>query len=545
VAAVLQRVVGPPMYNLSRLLEDVTKKRGRLQATQGAGATPPEYAEVWGAFGSYAMACLSERRGLHQPQLCKLGWRPDRQSKGTASVKPFLQFTDQFCRTHLSSQAVKKHQQNAVTDKDTCPVEEFNFSKAAIKYSQQLTKDQMITGLKAIVQQLGEAVADGKDGEVLLGDVGRFRISGAGREPTFQFSAAVYSVEGQRAPPAAAPSAKEDTAAAFNRDMPKEAIGLGIRGTNAGATSGDTRGLTPDAAVPAVVPQAQEQEAPARLASSASAPQLDTPDQHAMTKITELKQGFAYKEAMERHVQALEMRAAETVAEHDAWNSHVSECIVQEREDIMSKRYRAQENLQLLQAQMAQADERKKTQRKADIEAASAHEFPIMMGQAREESKKEITTGMQQRLRADLDAQVRTNNTLRNLAKQRERAIELDHLENLRSEMTNLRSAERAKKSYEGEALRSAWNSDVRLHNISKAIDNHAKAKPNPVAALRSPTPMAQTSMEDALPYGRGGTPMGSAGRLMTGSQRRVPMGASNSLGQLDTRMSTASSQRY
>lgn len=529
------------MYNLSRLLDDVAKKRGRLQAAQGASAVPPDYAEVWSAFGSYAMACLSERRGLNMPQLCKLGWRQDRQSKGSAGVKPFLQFTDQFCRTYLSSQAVKKIQQNAVTDKDMCPVEEFNFSKAAIKYS-QLTKDQMITGLKAIVQQLGEALADGKDGEVLLGDVGRFRISGAGREPTFQFSGAVYSLEGQRPPPAAVPSVKEDTAVAFNRGMPKEAMDLGIRGTNAGATYDPT----PDAAVPAVVPrtEAQEQEAPARLASSASAPQ-DAPDQHAQTKITGLKQGFAYKEAMDRHVVALEMRAAETVAEHDAWSSHVSECITQEREEIMSKRYRAQENLQLLQAQMAQADERKKVQRKQDIEDASAHEFPIMQGQAKEESKKEITSSMQQRLRADLDAQVRTNNTLRNLAKHRERAIEIDHLDNLRSEMSSLRSAERAKKAYEIEHLRSAWNSDVRLHNISKAIDNHAKAKPNPNSGLQAATPLAQVSLEDALPYGRGGTPMGSAGRLMTGSQRRVPMGASGSMGQLETRLSTAASQRY
>lgn len=538
------------MYNLSRLLEDVANQRGRLQAKQGASASPPDYAEVWGAFGGYALACLSERRGLHLPQLCKLGWRTDRKSKGNASVKPFLQFTEQFCRAYLSPQAVKKHQQNAVAEKDANPVEEFNFSKAAIKYSQQLTKDQMLTGLKGIVQQLGEAVADGKDGEIVLGNVGRFRISGAGREPTFQFSGEVYSIEGQRPPPAAAPPAKEDTAAAFSKDMPREAVGLGIRGTNAGTGLGDAPSPAPDATapafVPAVTPQAppQEQEAPARLASSASAPQLGggAPPQPTNTA---LKQGFAYKEAMERHVKALEMRAAETVAEHDAWNSHVSECIVQEREEIMAKRCRAQENLQLLQSQMAQAEERKKTQRKADIEAASAHEFPIMAGQAREESKKEITSGMQQRLRADLDAQVRTNNTLRNLAKQRERAIEIDHLDNLRSEMTNLRSAERAKKAYEVEALRSAWNSDVRLHNISKAIDNHAKAKGSHIVAQRSPTPLVPASMEDALPFGGGVTPMGSAGRLMTGSQRRVPMGASNSLGQLETRLSTAGSQRY
>merc|ERR1719253_1830600 len=103
--------------------------------------------------------------------------------------------------------------------------------------------------------------------------------------------------------------------------------------------------------------------------------------------------------------------------------------------------------------------------------------------------------------------------------------------------MSQLRNSERAKKAFESEALRSAWNSDVRLHNITKAIDSHGKS--NSAAALRAPTPAIHAPTLDALPN-RGGTPIGSAGRLMTGSQRKIPMGASSSLSQLETRLSTA-----
>lgn len=549
--ALCSRIATSPMYNLAKLLDDVAQKRGRLLAKDGPTSGPPEYAEVWSAFTSYIKACMAEKRGLHMPLFCKIGWRVDRRSKGSASVRPFFQLTDQFCRAYLSAEAVKKHQQQMVPEKDVCQLEEFNFSKAAIKYSQQLTKDQVFTGLRAIIQRLGELVAEGKDGEILLGEVGRLRCGGAGgREPTFQFSGEVYAMEGQH-PPNIPAAPKEETPAAFSKDMPREAMGLGIRGTNAVASSGDlgfTVGVDTikaeplpkiyEEVLPPVSPDPyyEDQEVPPpRLATSASAPQLSV----GQPSTTELKQGFAYKEAMERHVKALEQRAQEAVAEHDAWNQHVVDCLEQEREEILSKRFRAKDNLQFLQGQMAQTENRKRSQRKEDIEAASAHEFPIMQAQAKEESKKQFLSGMQQRLRADLDAQVRTNNTLRNLAKQRERALEIDHLESLRTEMTHLRGAERAKKAYEREALSSAWNSDVRLHNIMKAIDSHGKSGS---AAARGATP--QVLVTDALPSGRG-TPMGSAGRIMTGSQRRLPLGASGSLGQLEARLQTAGSRRY
>merc|ERR1711959_347550 len=153
------------------------------------------------------------------------------------------------------------------------------------------------------------------------------------------------------------------------------------------------------------------------------------------------------------------------------------------------------------------------------------------MGAAAE--MKEFVAGQQARVRADLDEQVRTNNTLRNLQKRRERALEADQLQANRMEMAMLREAERAKKSYDKEALATAWNSEIRMKNIWKAIDSH-----NKVGSQASSQPPQVLSI-DQVPPSRGGTSVASAGRLMTGSSRRVPLGASNSLGKLEGRLSS------
>merc|ERR1711937_466195 len=119
-------------------------------------------------------------------------------------------------------------------------------------------------------------------------------------------------------------------------------------------------------------------------------------------------------------------------------------------------------------------EERRKEQRQEDIIAASAHDFPKFTEPA-EAEMKEFQKGQQARMRQELDDQGRTNTTLRNLGKQRERQLEVNQLDANRAEMRMLRDAERAKKTYDREALATAWNSEIRMKNIWKAIDNHNK----------------------------------------------------------------------
>merc|ERR1719491_2405831 len=231
------------------------------------------------------------------------------------------------------------------------------------------------------------------------------------------------------------------------------------------------------------------------------------------------KREVAYKEAMDRHIGEMEARAGEAVAEKEAWSGHINDCLVQERDEIQVKRSRAQQNQYFLRQQVQWREGLKKEQRKDDIVSASAHDFPKFTEPA-EKEMKDFVSGQQSRMRSDLDEQVRTNNTLRNLQKRRERGLEVDELQANRMEMAMLREAERAKKSYDKEALATAWNSEIRMKNIWKAIESH-----NKVGSHASSHP-PQVLVTDGLPPpsrgSLGGSSTVSAGRLMTGSQRKV-----------------------
>merc|ERR1740121_580649 len=357
----------------------------------------------------------------------------------------------------------------------------------------------------------------------------------------FSFSQEVLATEGMDAPIAAdMPQAAPSGAAAFRKDAPAEALGLGIRGS---APAAQAAALPEEpsryfASIPEEDPMphhaAPRTPAARPLSRGASAPSLTPPSSGGGGSPTgsltnaQYKKEVAYKEAMDRHICAMEAKAAEAINERQSWQMHMEDCLAQERDEIHSKRTRAQMNLHFLKHQMQMGEDRKKDQRREDIEAASAHEFPDF-GQANESGSKEFIQGQQARLRADLDEQVRTNNTLRNLQKQRERSLEVDQLNANRMEMSMLREAERAKRAYDREALATAWNSEIRLKNIWKAIDSH-----NKVGSQASSHPPEVLVTDQMIPPSRGGTSsVKSAGRTMTGSSRRLPLGTSSSLGSI------------
>jgi len=261
------------------------------------------------------------------------------------------------------------------------------------------------------------------------------------------------------------------------------------------------------------------------MGSSGSAPALhsggDASERASLLTNEQFKREVAYKEALDRHISSMESRAAEAVMERDVQAEHVQMCLEQERDEIQNRRMRNQQNLLFLQHQMAQSEQRRKEQRKEDIACASAHDFPKFT-EVPEGEKKDFTKGQQNRVRSELDEQVRVNSTLRNMAKQREQTLEMNQLNTNRQEMLMLRQAERAKKAYDREALATAWNSDIRMKNIWKAIESHNKVglPPEEAGTLGDKPPSRGRSTK-------------SAGRIMTGSSRRAPLGASRSLSQL------------
>jgi len=539
------------MYTLGSLCEDVANKRGGVKGASD-GVTAHDFSEVWTAMARYATACMEQKRGLHLQPLCKLGWlvEPARVGSNAApKYRPHFQLTEQFCRSSAMTQAAAQKLCKPPAG-ELCPFEDFNFSKAAIKFSNQMTKDQVFSGTKALVQRLAEVVADGRDVQILFGDLGTLVCRGD-REPHFTFAPEVYRQEGVEASTAASldgTAANQKGRAAFSKHAPPEAQGMGVRGnTVTEATSGEEAGArtqeapsrrapTPMAYLPEDEPSPQRGSSGGRgLRSSGSAPCL-TPSSvgghNANLTNTQYKKEVAYKEAMDRHICAMEARASEAMQERSAYDEHVNGCLEQEREEIHGKRSRAQQNLHYLQHQMAMSEDKRRDQRREDVEAASAHEFP-KFPDAEASEKTEFVRGQQARMKADLDDQVRTNNTLRNLAKQRERSLEVNQLKANREEMAMLRNAERAKKVYDREALATAWNSEIRMKNIWKAIDSHGKVGSKSEEGGSQPPQVLGMADQMLPPSTAGGRSTSTAGRLMTGNSRRAPVGASSSLSRL------------
>eukprot|EP00933_Yihiella_yeosuensis_P004938 TRINITY_DN10934_c0_g4_i1.p1 TRINITY_DN10934_c0_g4~~TRINITY_DN10934_c0_g4_i1.p1 ORF type:complete len:536 (+),score=127.51 TRINITY_DN10934_c0_g4_i1:99-1706(+) len=527
------------MLTLDGLIQDIVQRRSKVQSKDGGNESPQDYAEVWSTFVTYVKSCLDQRRGLHLSSFCKIAWITTRSAN--KAQKPFFQFTDQFVRTYLSSEAARKA--SLPPPGELSAIEDFNFSKAAIKYSNQLTKDQVFTLLKIMCQRLGELIAEGKEVSIPFGDMGKLVCRGD-RDPRFAFSPALAGSNeglGGDATLNLSDQGAQRSAAAFSKHAPPEAQTLGISGNAGGGGYVQTQPIFNYQETREEVPEDvgfynSEAEPPRGLETqrqgmqtSASAPSLAASNAGGLTS-TQFKKELAYKEAMDRHIMAMEARAAEAVAEKDAWDNHVTDCLDQERDEIQSKKARNAMNLHFLQHQMAMGEEKRKEQRKEDIIAASLHEFPHF-SEVHPNEMKDFVHGQQARVKKDLDDQVRTNNTLRNLAKQRERMLEVNQLEANRQEMAMLRHAERAKKAYDREALATAWNSEIRMKNIWKAIENHNKStQKRPVG-----TPQVAT-LGDGLPPSRGGSTLSTGGRLLTGNSRKVPLGCSTSLSQLEAR---------
>lgn len=510
-------------YKLEHLLQGVAAKRVKVVSKNDS--MPSDIGEVWRAFIRYAKACMEQRRGLHLQSFCKVGWQLIR---GQSRPRPFFQLTDQFLRAYAPNEL--RRQQIPSADRELCPFEDFNFSKAAIKFSNQLSKDQVFTGMKQIVQHLGEVICEGR--EIVIDFDGLGFLKCLNHEPSFVFGGAVYAEQGLSPPSPQAERRHHSGIASFSAQGPADAMKLAVRSSVPPLQDEDIAGSGQHFDADGGNSAVDQRLASPSLAASNSAPSLTRGASGSGTRTPlltaqQLKREHAYKESLDRHIGEMEMRAEEVVREKEAWHSHVGGCLEQERHDIHEKRQRAQENQHFLKQQMNWGTRRRQVQRQEDISAASAHEFPKFTEPADSELK-DFMKGQQARMRSDLDEQVRTKDTLRNLAKARERSLELSQIDANRAEMELLRDAERAKKAYDREALAVAWNSDVRLKNIWKAIDSHSKVGSQAPQIL-------DCSLPPSTAGGRASSTV-SAGRLMTGSQRRRPMGASSSLSSLEGR---------
>ena len=136
----------------------VAVNRKWAPSRQSKQAPEEEYREVWDTLNRYIGACLDAKKGLNVTNFCKIGYQlENRNSVSKTKLKPHFQLAESLAKAYN----VDKKSGTPLSEKDLVPCEEFNFSKAAIKYSNVLTKDTVFCGLKYMVQQVGETIAKG------------------------------------------------------------------------------------------------------------------------------------------------------------------------------------------------------------------------------------------------------------------------------------------------------------------------------------------------------------------------------------------------
>lgn len=114
--------------------------------------------EVWDTLDRYIVSCMEQNRGLVVPNFGRFGWQVSHRVRKTY-VGPYFDFLDSFSRRYRASLT---RSQAAALEADLCRWEEFNFSKAALCFSRTLTKDHVSLGLRILIHQIGQAIAQGR-----------------------------------------------------------------------------------------------------------------------------------------------------------------------------------------------------------------------------------------------------------------------------------------------------------------------------------------------------------------------------------------------
>eukprot|EP00746_Dinoflagellata_sp_MGD_P163907 gnl/MRDRNA2_/MRDRNA2_92215_c0_seq1.p1 gnl/MRDRNA2_/MRDRNA2_92215_c0~~gnl/MRDRNA2_/MRDRNA2_92215_c0_seq1.p1 ORF type:complete len:583 (+),score=130.50 gnl/MRDRNA2_/MRDRNA2_92215_c0_seq1:98-1846(+) len=566
-------------YRLPELIQDVAKKRGKLNAKSKEAKL--DYQEVWDAFNRYITSNMLVKKGLSVQNFFKIGWSVEKKRTGGATYRPYIQFQENFLKAH----GMDKHLRPApAADKDLCQMEEMNYSKAAIRYSSTLTKDQVFTGLRMLVFQIGEACGEGKNVciEFEMGNL----ICQEG-EPRFAFAAELYLAEGLQVPSGAADDLEYKPSVSFAPPS-KEALSLRLEGSNisniGSAASHDERGNT-GASLASGASQsgycqssrcAPIAEAPlgsevtgedrdwsynpcsesgadvlslnkdvshklesSEVASSRGSvtygsmrgggapPQMMEDGMQQQLGQFRTRHEHAFQEAMDRHITEIECQANEAVRSKEQWENHLQNCLVQERKDMEWRRALAKENSELLQEQMAQNERKRADGRQQYIEGASAHDFPNFADPPQQELR-DYSKGKQRELKEELDAQVLVNQHIAEKAKAKERNLECGQVDACKQEIAQLRLEQKIKKEHEREQLAQHWDRDVRLKKIKKAIEVH-HTRPVPLPSdMRSAIGASQAVSFEGPPLSARSGPPSDRGLRMPG--RRTPLGAAGSL---------------
>jgi len=487
------------MYTVDRLLDDVLLEKGALK--RGQPAEKGHYQQVWDAFNRYITATLDRRQTLEVPNFCKIGWRVE-ECLGKVKHRPHFQLAESFVRVHQ----LDANRQTTIPDSQLTQIEDFNYSKAAIKYSQGLTKAHMFAGLRAIVHKIGEACSRQKTS--IEFEMGQLLCSE--RIAHFAFVGDLYQQEGLEVPKSALADMNYHPSCTF-APATAEGLSLAVRGRRSSEVSARTPSVASSQASSRHVGFVRSREHPQEDADATST--CTTSECSAKARVRQ--------DHLERHLEDVQADAEEAMAKHTREGHFRKECENFEGALANSRRAFYADHKEELRRQMQQKEEKRQEGRQNAIAQSSQHDFPSFREDPPTSDVREYMHERKHFLREDLDEQVSLKRSQKDVANQKDKTLTAREVECNKLEVQRQKDEQAAKKERERSILAEAWDRSIRLKLVEKAIAVHhmtsaRKETPNFTAALRSIPALA-------LPQQR----------LHTGSSlssRRAPLGAAASL---------------
>eukprot|EP01029_Cantina_marsupialis_P028177 TRINITY_DN775822_c0_g1_i1.p1 TRINITY_DN775822_c0_g1~~TRINITY_DN775822_c0_g1_i1.p1 ORF type:complete len:601 (+),score=170.70 TRINITY_DN775822_c0_g1_i1:112-1914(+) len=152
--------------NLKSIIEECVKGKTRLRVSDPRKKRET-YNAIWKAINGWIESRFFQRLGVSIPKFGKIGW--EKAFVGKPKLRPTFQIADTFCRAF----DIKKPG-GSVAEPNFTACEDLNFTKIAIRFSQNLVKDDVFTGFRDIFQTIGKHVANFENVTINFG-VGDFK----------------------------------------------------------------------------------------------------------------------------------------------------------------------------------------------------------------------------------------------------------------------------------------------------------------------------------------------------------------------------------
>eukprot|EP00933_Yihiella_yeosuensis_P022683 TRINITY_DN17826_c0_g2_i1.p1 TRINITY_DN17826_c0_g2~~TRINITY_DN17826_c0_g2_i1.p1 ORF type:complete len:554 (-),score=109.10 TRINITY_DN17826_c0_g2_i1:82-1743(-) len=547
------------MFTVDQLLEVAARQRSSLSARGGLD----EIRLAWDAFNRYVTDIIEKRQTLNVSNFCKIGWKVE-ESNGDGQrpkMRPHFNISEAFARSsHADARSMVACPASLLT-----LLEDFNFSKCALRFSQGLVKDQVFMCLRAIIQALGEAIATGLDVSIDM-EVGK--LSSKERVVRFDFVADYYAQEGLDMPDA------------NSRRLESSGYRPSVSFAPPSKEAVQTLVLEGNANLKKTTAKAIENGGWAESDAMTSLKRPNTGDSvnlyggaYAASSVSGMSHHeMAQHEAMSRHLQQVAREAEEAIKVQDDWEDHLQRCIDEEKKDLAFRLELAKDYSDSLKDQIRFQEDRKVSGRQQAIEMASLHDYPdFSVPPSDQISVHDYLQERKKHLKEDLDHQVEIKQRQKQMQKQRERELDQLSTELSHRDMAQKRLEEQEKHDQQKSHLIESWNNGKRIRNVRNAIESYAKQSSAPTARsgladmvsqlsqnldktgkLRQQQPphsarlsqgSSQPPQQPSVTFGLESLPPSTprsevpSSRPVTGSVRRFPIGAAANLALTKQRM--------